>query len=89
MVAERQIGRINKELQKCDNIGIEEQDRLNDIQQQIFKGNEKLDKYKLEINFHQEEMDQWALAAKQKEEDNLTLERYKRADEMKIKELSL
>lgn len=34
-------------------------------------------------------MDQWALAAKQKEEDNLTLERYKRADEMKIKELSL
>lgn len=31
MVAERQIGRVNKELQKCDNIGIEEQDRLNDI----------------------------------------------------------
>ena len=31
------------------------------------------DKYKLEINFHQEEMEQWALAAKQKEEDNLRL----------------
>lgn len=34
-------------------------------------------------------MEQWALAAKQKEEDNLTLEKYKRADDMKIKELSL
>jgi len=29
------------------------------------------------------------LAARQKEEDNLTLEKYKRADEVKIKELNL
>ena len=89
MIAERQIGRITKELKKCDQEGIENQDRLNDIQQQIFKGNERLDKLKLEINWNQEEMEQWALAAKQKEEDNLTLEKYKRSDDMKIGELSL
>jgi len=29
------------------------------------------------------------LAARQKEEDNITLEKYKRADEAKIKELNL
>jgi hypothetical protein len=88
-LAERQIGKISAELLKFDQVAVENQDRLNDIQQQIFKGNEQLDKLKLEINWNQEEMEQWALAAKQKEEDNLTMERYKRTDDVRIKELSL
>jgi hypothetical protein len=37
----------------------------------------------------QEELEQWALAAKQKEEDNLVLQKYSRADELRIKELTL
>lgn len=41
------------------------------------------------MNWNQEELEQWALAARQKEEDNLTLEKYRRADEAKIKELTL
>ena len=48
-----------------------------------------MDQNKLEMNWNQEELEQWALAARQKEEDNLTLEKYKRADEIKIKELNL
>lgn len=88
-VAERQVGRITRELKKLDSNGIELQDRLNTTQQEIFRGNEKLDKYKLEINWNQEEMEQWALAAKQKEEDNLTLEKYRSADDIRIKEQSL
>jgi coiled-coil domain-containing protein 39 len=55
----------------------------------IFKGYEKLDKYKLQMNWNQEELEQWALAARQKEEDNLIMEKYKRADEAKIKDLNL
>lgn len=55
----------------------------------IFKANEKMDQYKLELNWNQEELEQWALATRQKEEDNLTLEKYRRADETKIKELTL
>jgi len=42
----------------------------------------------MQMNWNQEELEQWAVAAKQKEEDNLALEKYKRADEQKIKELS-
>ena len=38
---------------------------------------------------NQEELEQWALAARQKEDDNLSLEKYKRGDELKIKELML
>ncbi len=55
----------------------------------IFKANEQMDKYKLMMNWNQEELEQWALAARQKEEDYLALEKYRRADDVKIKELTL
>ena len=55
-------------------MAIEQQEKLNDVQNQIFKGNEKMDQYKLEMIWNQEELEQWALAARQKEADNLTLE---------------
>ena len=55
----------------------------------IYLSNEKMDKHKLEMKKNQEELEQWALAARQKEDDNLSLEKYKRGDELKIKELML
>ncbi|CAG9320801.1 unnamed protein product [Blepharisma stoltei] len=88
-LSERQIGRLYSDLQKLEQEAAEQQDRLNSIQNQIFKGNEKLDQYKLKMNWNQEELEQWALASRQKEDDNLTLEKYRRADEAKIKELTL
>jgi chromosome segregation ATPase len=30
----------------------------------IFKANEKMDQFKLEMNWNQEELEQWALAAR-------------------------
>jgi hypothetical protein len=30
----------------------------------IFQANEKMDKFKLEMNWNQEELEQWALAAR-------------------------
>ena len=43
----------------------------------------------MKMNWNQEELEQWAMAARQKEEDNLALQKYTRADEVKIKELTL
>lgn len=88
-IAERQSGRLKNELTKLDQRIADQQDRLNNIQNMIFKANEKMDQFKLEMNWNQEELEQWALATRQKEEDNLTLEKYRRADEAKIKELTL
>ena len=48
-----------------------------------------MEKFKLQMNWNQEELEQWALAAKQKEDDNLAIERFRRADEQKIKDLNL
>ncbi|CAD8119319.1 unnamed protein product [Paramecium sonneborni] len=88
-ITERQIGRLQNEMTKQQKIMIEQQERLNDVQNSIYRGNERLDKYKIEMNWNQEELEQWVLAARQKEEDSLTMEKYKRGDEAKIKELNL
>jgi len=88
-ISERQAGRLKNELTKLEQRIADQQDRLNNIQNMIFKANEKMDQFKLEMNWNQEELEQWALATRQKEEDNLTLEKYRRADEAKIKELTL
>merc|ERR1719407_423931 len=85
----RQTGRIGAEITRLQKISEEYQDRTNSLHNEIFKGNEKLDQFKLEMNWNQEELEQWALAARQKEEDELTLEKYRRADEAKIRELML
>lgn len=65
------------------------QEQLNSIQGQIYKANETLDDFKMQMNWNQEELEQWAVASKQKEDDFLTIEKYKRADEFRIKELNL
>lgn len=89
LIADRKIGKITADLRKLDQDAIEKQDRLNDIQQQIFKGNDHLEKLKLEVNWNKEEKEQWIVAVKQKEDDNMTLAKFKRKDDNKIKELSL
>ena len=43
----------------------------------------------MEINWNQEEKEMWELAVKQKEDDNLFIERYQRTDNLKIKELTI
>jgi len=59
------------------------------VQNSIFRGNEKLDAFKLQMNWNQEEMEQWAVAAKQKEEDNLALLKYTRQDDVRLRDMAL
>mmetsp|Transcript_12121 Transcript_12121/g.27996 ORF Transcript_12121/g.27996 Transcript_12121/m.27996 type:complete len:922 (-) Transcript_12121:343-3108(-) len=88
-LTERETGRILQEIAKMERENFELQDRLNIIQNNIFRGNEKMDQFKIQMNWNQEELDQWALAGKQKEEDNMAMLKYTRIDEGKIKEMVL
>ena len=56
-IAERQSGRLRNELKKLEQRTAEQQDRLNNIQNMIFKANEKMDQFKLEMNWNQEELE--------------------------------
>jgi len=88
-LAEREIGRLRAEMMKFDKLAAEYQDKVNNVQNQIFRGNEKMDNYKVQLNWNQEELEQWVLASKQKEEDNVALERYAKADALKINDKAL
>jgi len=88
-LGDREKGRVLQEIGKLERNAFDLQDRLNIAQNNIFRGNEKMDAFKLQMNWNQEEIEQWALAAKQKEEDNLALAKYSRADNVKIKEMNL
>ena len=85
----RSLGRSQLDSKKLQ-LSLEDvQDQLSSTQQAIYKANERMDEFKMQMNWNQEELEQWAVAAKQKEEDNIALQKYTRADELKIKELSI
>lgn len=88
-LAERELGRVVREVEKLGRERLEVQDKVLSLQQQIYKGTEKLDQFKLLMNWNQEELDQWGLAQRQKEEDNAALDKYRRQDQGKMKELDL
>merc|ERR1711998_813410 len=88
-LAEREIGRLRAEMAKFDRVAAELQDSVNGVQNKIFRGNESMDQFKVQLNWNQEELEQWVLASKQKEEDNVALERYAKADAMKINDKAL
>ena len=67
----------------------DEKELIRSLESQTYVANEELEKLKLSLNWNQEELEQWATAAAKKESDNLALEKFKRADEVKIKELTL
>ena len=83
------IVKLEKETKKLTKKAEDQQGKVNDIQQKIFEGNQTLEKLKSQINLNQEDMEKWMLAAKQKKEDNMMLEKYKRGDETKVKEIGL
>ena len=64
-------------------------DKLDRLHTDLYRGKEKMDQFKLVMNWNQEEFAQWALAAKQKEEDNLALQHYQRQDEVKTRDMTM
>lgn len=88
-LAQREIGRVAQEAKVLDAEAAELERKLAGLQSSMFKGNEAMDAFKLQMNWNQDEMEQWAVAARQKEEDAMALEKYRRADETRIKELTL
>ncbi|CAE8633514.1 unnamed protein product, partial [Polarella glacialis] len=85
----RQLGRLRSETVRLQKVMEDTQDQINSFSNELMRGNEKLDQFKLEMNWNQEELEQWAIASRQKEEDELTLEKYRRADDTKVRELTL
>merc|ERR1711902_296200 len=68
----RKLGRLKAEIVRLQKMLDDTQDQVNGFSNELMRGNEKLDQFKLEMNWNQEELEQWAIAARQKEDDELT-----------------
>ena len=88
-VLKRQCTKMKKDLSSKEFSLNELREKVNDAQRKVFDNNQKIEKARIEINWNREEIDQWITGVKQKEEDQMALEKYKRADDLKIKELNL
>lgn len=87
-LSSRSLARSQAESKQLQNEISTVQEQLNRVQNEIYKANEHMDELKMKMNWTQEDLEKWALAAKQKEDDNMALQKYTRADELKIKELN-
>ena len=88
-MSEMAIARVREDIKRMEREELDLNDKTVSLQTGVHRGNEKLEQFKLLMNWNQEELEQWALASKQKEEDNLAIEKYTRADEAKINQLAL
>ena len=88
-LSELSIARVRDDVKKLEKEEVELSEKMTSLQTGVHRGNERLDQFKLLMNWNQEELEQWALASRQKEEDNLALQKYQRADDARVKELNL
>jgi coiled-coil domain-containing protein 39 len=87
-LAERERGRLKQHLANLEILKSEVQEKLDAVQNRIFQGNLRMDEFKAAMNFNQEELEQWDLARKQKEDDGSVIQRYTKADEAKMRDLT-
>ena len=88
-IDERERAAIVAEMKVTDATITKEKEKLRAMQNKIHVLIDEREKLKLDLNWNQEELEQWATAAAKKDGDSLALEKYTRADEVKIKELTL
>ena len=65
-LSQREIGRYEADKKKLEAQQADLREKLVSVQRQVWEGNEKMDQFKLLMNWNQEELEQWALASKQK-----------------------
>jgi coiled-coil domain-containing protein 39 len=88
-LGERDLAVIISDIKTTDATIVDEKERLRSIQNEIHIATDEREKLKLDLNWNQEELEQWATAAAKKESDTLALQKYTRSDEVLIKELTL
>lgn len=88
-LSQRELGQSLRDTSGLENGTIKVQKNIKSVRGQVRVAEDELEKLRTDLNWNQEELEQWATAATKKEEESLALQKYTLADELKIKELTL
>ena len=88
-LSKRELGQSLRDTSSIESDNATVQKNIKNAQSQIKIAETELEKLRTDLNWNQEELEQWATAATKKEEESLALQKYTLSDELKIKELSL
>lgn len=88
-LSQRELGQFSRDASGIDESIAAKQKKIARCKSQLASARDELEKLKTDLNWNQEELEQWATAATKKEEENLILQKYTSADELRIKELTL
>ena len=88
-LALREIGKIQVDLKKLEEQTNDVQAKNSQVEAKTFKSQQRIEAFKEEAKMNEEELAQWVQAARDKEEDFLVIQRYKKEDEGKINAMLL
>ena len=88
-LSQRELGQTLRDTSAIESSNLTTQNNIKSARSQIKAAEDELEKLRTDLNWNQEELEQWATAATKKEEESLALQKYALSDELKIKELTL
>lgn len=88
-LSQRELGQNLRDASALESGNATVQNNIKSAQSQIKVAEDEVEKLRTDLNWNQEELEQWATAATKKEEESLALQKYTLSDELKIKELAL
>lgn len=88
-VGQREEGRLKQEIERLMRVLGDIKQKKNQLENRIYGQTSTLEDMKSQMNWDQQALEAWLDESEKKAEDALTLEKYRRQDEGKIRELTL
>ena len=86
-LCEREHGKLISEMQKIQEQTNDVMAKVDGVQSKTVVSQKRINQFKEEAKINQQELEQWLVVARQKEEDFLVLQRYHKEDEGRVKNM--
>ncbi|KAH1165083.1 coiled-coil domain-containing protein 39 [Mauremys mutica] len=87
-LAERELGRLKKEIQLLENDMVSLREKKNSQENNIFKATQKLEALRCQMNWDQQALEAWLEESAHKDNDAVTIQKYAQQDDGKLRVLT-